>query len=283
METNTIILIIAAVIIVILMIAAVFYFSKKPGCDDDYIYSDAKPNITKLVPLSNKGPIPITDGMKHYISGGLYGEFELTEKKSKKLVVISEEYYEVTIYSLPAWDIVYSETNIHELDLSFLSPGNYSLIIHSVVDIKAKLFETKRESKISKPKLALYNSGTEDLYETVGVVYDKIVEKLSENNLLPVEDNYSSESYHKWPYMLRTQIENLSLLPNSKYIVVIASNRDIVNIKADVEDVTPVLLYNEKGLIAYQLPGNVHYEFLQINKNLADDVHSLPIYIYPFN
>jgi hypothetical protein len=283
MNTETIILIVIGVIIVVLMFAAFFYLNKKPCDDIDYAYSSNKPDVIKLTALSNKGPIPLSDTMKHYLSGGLYGEFEITEKKSKKLVIISEEYYEVTIYSLPEWNIVYSETDIHELDLSFLNPGSYSLIVHSITEIKAKLFSIKYDHKVTKPKSKIYNSGTEDLYNEVARVYDKIVEQLSENNLLPSSDNYSSDSDYKWPYMLRTQIEKIDILPTTKYIIVIGSNRHVINIKADVEEVEPIILYNEKGLIAYQLLGNITYSFSQINENIAEGEHSLPIYIYSFN
>jgi hypothetical protein len=281
MDTK-IILIIITVIIIMLMLIAVWFFNKKPNCDPDYVYSSSKPNFVKLIPLSDKGPIPISSDIKHYINGGLYGEFEITEKKSKKLLVISEEYYEITIYSLPNWNIVYSETDIHELDLSFLNFGHYSLIIHSLEDIKAKLFTIPYEV-VSVPKSKIYNSGTDYLYQSIPEIYDEVLELLSLDNILPSSENYSSNQYNKWPYMLRTKIEKLDILPPCQHIVVIGADRTTINIKADVDNIVPKLLLNKNGIIAYQLPGNVNYNFNQINENLADDAHNLPFYIYGFN
>lgn len=275
-------IIIAGVVIVILIILVLLFLNKKPTLDTDYVYSSSKPHISKFIPLSSKGPIPISNVMNHYVADELYGQFEITEKKSKKLVVLSEHYYEVTIYSLPSWDIIYSETNIHELDLSFLKPGKYSLIIHSLSEIKAKLFSIKYEN-IPSPKSKIYYSGTEDLYDTVALVYDKVVEILSNDNLLPSSENYSSQLENKWPYMIRTQIEKLEFLPQSNFVVIIASNKYQLNISGDIDEIPNKLLYNEQGLVAYQLNGGINYNIFQINENLSDNANSLPIYAYSFN
>lgn len=261
-------------IIVILIIIILLWSMKKP-----------KPSVNKwpLEYISSSGPITIDSTLKHYRPynshnpSNYYGIFKIDTANSYKLTVSSPEYYEVCIYNYPKWDIVYSETNICEILLDSLCPGEYVIMIHSLCEVKGSLSKRINKNK-NLPESRYHYNGNSSLYDEVSVMYTEIVNIQSNFDLTPCKEDYTSQPLIKWPLMKYTKEEVLKFNPKSDIAIVIVSKHPKVK---GCENGT--LLAQSDNLEAYQLPGNQIYTITQVHTNINIEDEVLPIYAYTFN
>lgn len=265
-------LIIFIVIIVVLLIYSLLRSMKN--------VKHASSNKWPIELISSSGPIHIESSLKHYRPynrdnpSNYYGIFKLQQNCGYKLTVSSSDYYEVCVYKYPHWDIVYAETNICEIDLDSLPDGEYTVMIHSLDEVKGCLTKTKKRATKCFPEERLHNKGNSHLYDEASQLYDHVTQLHS--NLSPDKIDYTSEALTCWPKTMYTREEKLKFHPHCEVTVVIVPKNEYIKIDGEI-------IAHSENMKAYQLPGNQPYDIRLIYQNINPEDDILPIYAYMYS
>lgn len=264
---------IAIIIVIIILIIIIYYSTRK----------NQKKSKWPLVYISSSGPAHIDSCLNHYRpyncnnSSNYYGIFKITSKNAYKLYVSSSDYYEVCVYKYPEWEIVYAETNISEIDLDNLPLGEYTIMIHSIGEIKGSLEKTSKCNK-PLPESRLHKKGNSELYDEVSLLYNDVSKLMGEEDLYPNIQDFTSDALKSWPKNLYTREEILKINPKCDYIIIIASKNNNLTFCTHEN-----CILQSDNLKAYKYPGNVSYVVHQVYSNINIDDEILPIYVYTFN
>lgn len=236
----------------------------------------------KLHKMSDTGPNPVNDGIYHYIplmsTTDTMGVFKVDSQYDYILNVSSVDYFEVCIYKYPSWKIIFSDTNIKELHLGFLSKGNYSLIVHSIDKVKGVLKQINK-NKSKKPKKSLHKKGTSNLYNYVAEMYSDIATIQRNKGLRSINKDFTSNHINSWPKMKYTKIEQLEITPECKEAIIVCVDKNLLKIIGNNE---PKLIAQYNNLCAYSIPGNQNYKITHIHMDIEEDEEHLPFYVYCF-